>query len=414
MAEFEVKIVRVDDVTEHPDADRLTIVKIGGYNCVANKKDDGSWRYQKGDLVIYIPEGSVLQEWMLRELNMWNEEAGKGFLAGSAGNRVRAIKLRGVVSQGVLMPVRVEEQTLKDGSTWYYLSFQAEDAGRMIAEGPDLEACKDMVLGWDVAEELGVVKYEPPIPENMAGEVTPLHQHCLKFDVENWQKYPHLLAEGEEVVMTEKLHGTFTCLGFVPGLQNPDLYGGFAFAASKGLMAQGLVFKYNEANLMRNVYVRMFDQLFDKDIDYNRQNNLVGVMQTITESSTLPRVWIMGEIFGQGVQDLHYGQKGKSFRVFDIAVDSGNGVEYLNYDDMVRVCAALSLDTVPLLYRGPFSEARMVEHRDGKDTISGTNVREGTVIKPVVERRSDEIGRVILKAVSPRYLLRKGAATEYQ
>lgn len=411
MAEFEVKIVRVDDVIEHPDADRLTIVKIGGYRCIANKLEDGTWRYQKGDLVIYIPEGSVLQEWMLRDLNMWNEAEGKGFLAGSAGNRVRAIKLRGVVSQGVLMPVRVEEQTLKNGSTWYYLSFQAEDAGRMIAEGADLEVCKAEVLGWDVAEELGIVKYEPPIPESMAGEVIPLHEHCLKFDVENWQKYPHLLEDGEEVVMTEKLHGTFTCFGFISELNHPELMlGGNAFAASKGLMGQGLVFKGNETNLSKNVYVRMLQELFGSG-DPNGPAVLSKIFGQGSES--VDKLYIMGEIFGAGVQDLHYGQKGKSFRVFDIYVVKDGEAGYLDYDQMVRMTDLLGLETVPLLYRGPFSEDVMVQHRDGKDTISGSNVREGTVIKPVLERRCDEIGRVMLKSVSPKYLLRKGG-TELQ
>jgi RNA ligase (TIGR02306 family) len=106
MAEFEVKIVKIDDVSEHPNADRLTLVKIGGYTCIANKKEDGSWRYQKGDLVAYIPENSVLPEWLLKRLDMWNEEKDIGYLSGSKGNRVKAIKLRGTFSEGILFPVR--------------------------------------------------------------------------------------------------------------------------------------------------------------------------------------------------------------------------------------------------------------------------------------------------------------------
>ena len=106
MSTFEVPVLRVDEAIGHPDADRLTINTIGGYRCISNKFEDGSWRYNTGDLVVYIPEGSLLPEWLLRRLGMWNDEKGCGFLAGSKGNRVKAVCLRGQISQGLILPLK--------------------------------------------------------------------------------------------------------------------------------------------------------------------------------------------------------------------------------------------------------------------------------------------------------------------
>lgn len=58
MANFECKVVKIEKKANHPNADRLTIYNIGGYNCISNKLPDGSDRYNIGDLVVYIPENA--------------------------------------------------------------------------------------------------------------------------------------------------------------------------------------------------------------------------------------------------------------------------------------------------------------------------------------------------------------------
>ncbi len=72
----------------------------------------------------------------------------------------------------------------------------------------------------------------------------------------------------------------------------------------------------------------------------------------------------------------------------------------------------LGFDTVPVLYRGPFSEAAMREHTDGGATMDANHIREGIVMVPAVERRDARIGRVCLKSVSADCLTRKGG-TEF-
>jgi RNA ligase (TIGR02306 family) len=116
-------------------------------------------------------------------------------------------------------------------------------------------------------------------------------------------------------------------------------------------------------------------------------------------------VRVFAEIFGSGVQDLSYGRKAPEVQAFDVRI----GDRFLTPDerDLVLSCALL-IDRVPVLYRGPYSLEALEPHRDGKDTLSGSHVREGIVIRACAPGRHPLHGRKIGKWVSPDYLLRKG------
>jgi hypothetical protein len=199
MADFAVRVVEITDPVEHhPDADRLSLMTIGGYTCISNKLEDGSHRYSQGDLVVYVPEGAVVPEYLLKP-GFWNEEKGKGILVGSQGNRVKALKLRGIFSVGILFPtVRVsyDANTMSGIHRVSNLCVVNEDGDNMVVEAGD-----------DVAEFLGITKYEPPVPLELAGEVCNIHGKTTKYDFESIQTVPDLFTVGEDVVVTEKLHG---------------------------------------------------------------------------------------------------------------------------------------------------------------------------------------------------------------
>lgn len=391
MAQFEVKVVKVDHIEEHSNADRLTVVSIGGYQCVANKKPDGSWRYKAGDLVVYIPEASIVPEEILRRLNMWSDEKGMGILSGKNGDRVKAIKLRGVVSQGILYPVCCNNQDPTLGLSYIEL----DDATYYVEYGDDVQHI------------MGIEKYEPPIPANMAGEVASIYEYAFKYDVENWQKYPEILQDSEEVIFTEKVHGTFMGVGYIPGLSHPEMPHGDIVVFSKGLGGNGLFFKDNENNSF-NVYLRMWKTI-------NEDDKLRQDLKTISEANNNQPVYMFGELYGDGVQDLSYGLKSgaRHFRGFDIYIGKPGVGYYLNYDEKHAMFTSISVDSVLTLYRGPWSKDKAEECCSGNDAISGSHVREGIVINTVVERRDPKIGRVQLKYINPDYLLRKGNTTEY-
>jgi RNA ligase (TIGR02306 family) len=256
--------------------------------------------------------------------------------------------------------------------------------------------------GEDVTSFLGITKYEPPIPTSMAGEVFNAFGKTLTYDIENIKNFPDALIEGEEVVMTEKLHGTWACFGLNVEMNGDEIGTITPIVTSKGLSAKGLAFKDNEAN-EKNLYMKTFKELgmYDKLYD------------TVCCQGGLS-VYILGEIYGEGVQDLQYGVNGKSFRAFDIYFGEPGSGEYLNYDDFKGKCDLLGIDTVPVLYRGPYSREIIEQNTNGKETVSGTEacIREGGVIKPVIERKVDGLGRVNIKSISEAYLLRKNG-TEF-
>lgn len=378
MASFNVKVVKLT-IEDHPNADKLEIAQIDGYQCVV-----GKGQYQTGDLAVYIPEQAIVPEWIIEKLNL------QGKLAGKDKNRVKAVKLRGVTSQGLLYPLikafahDVNYDINKNDVVWLWiLAMQDEYGAKQLYVN----------LGDDLTELLKITKYEPQIPAHMAGEVWNAYGYTLKYDIENIKNYPDVLQPNEEVVITEKLHGTWCCFGLYPGMDTP-------IVSSKGQSAKGLAFKLNEAN-ENNLYVKTYYLYKD-------------ALEALANWYEHKHVYIVGEIFGAGVQDLHYGQSKPMFRAFDIFVGDSNSGGYLDYSQFDSICYLIGLPTVPLLYKGPWDKQALIEkYTSGKTVLDeGENIREGIVIKPTQERR-DECGRVLLKSISDDYLLRKGNATEY-
>lgn len=99
MSTLKCEVVRVT-IQEHPNADALEIAQVRGYQSIVRKG-----QFETGDLAVYIPEQAIVPEWLLRRLNLWDDDKGKGKLAGSNGDRVKAQKIRGVLSQGILLPL---------------------------------------------------------------------------------------------------------------------------------------------------------------------------------------------------------------------------------------------------------------------------------------------------------------------
>lgn len=369
MSTFQVPVIGVT-IEPHPDpeATQIELARVKGYVSVVKKG-----QFQTGDLVAYIPEDSIVPMSILHELNLVKEKDGVvvGALAGRDGTRLRAIRLRKALSQGICYPAR---------SHW--------------------------VEGMDVAEELGITKWEPEIPSQMAGDVWFAgSDRTLPYDVENYKNYPNVLQNGEPVQFTEKIHGSNSLIGIVPKNYAHSEHG-HRIVASKGLGNKGLALKLNDAN-ENNLYIRAA-----------RQNDVFSHLEKVFGDDTF--VFLQGEVFGGGVQDLTYGyDAGKNmigYRVFDIYVGKPREGRYLNDDEVDEVLGKLGLPRVPVLYRGPFSVEVMQQYTDGKETVSGKemHIREGIVMKPLIERQHDELGRVMLKSVSGNYLCRKGNTTEYQ
>lgn len=378
MSTHRVEVVKIDAIEKHSNADRLEIAKIAGWQVVVGKSS-----FKPGQLALYIPVDSILPNSLEMRL----------FPLGSKitlkKGRVRSIKIRGQMSQGMIIKLEdvMEELLARD----------------MHAE---LEA-EAFNVGDDFAELLGVTKYEPPEPEFGGGSGTrakkasknQINPNFKKYtDIENIKWYTNVFQEGEMAYISEKLHGTSARYGFVPrhyeGFLAPARTAVMNFLAKWGIVkAQQFVYGSRNCQLQtgsnkswyaEDVYAKILEQ-------YNIKERLQ------------PGECIYGEIVGHNIQkNYNYGCKEgeHKFYVYDVMVDG----KYLDYPAFARWCSNRGFEPVPKLYVGPWSQEVHMKYRDGDSTIGGQKIREGVVVKSVVDGESI-CGRKVLKSISDAYYL---------
>ena len=367
MADLIVKSQAITALRPHPNADRLEIAEVGGWQCVVVKDT-----YREGDVVVHVPPETLVPKALAVRLGI------DGYLSFSHGKpdfgRVRAARLRGEVSHGFVF---------------------SDD--------------RFTVAGEDAVAAFGFQKYEPP-PNLFAGNRMPEYAGFDKYtSIENIKNFLDVFHEGEEVVFTEKIHGTNSRIGHI-----------MVRDKARGELVPRIAVGTHRTQ------IEVSDEGKEGSL-YGYPLTLEGVRRALWmpavekgnevlegASPNVNRI-LYGEIFGPRINDYHYGQTSPAYRAFDIK----EGQAFLDYDEFVAQCAAFDIATAPALYRGPFSldavDAFTNRWNGGKSQV-GTNpdqLREGIVIRPVKERTHPEIGRVILKAIADSYLTR-GKGTENQ
>jgi RNA ligase (TIGR02306 family) len=367
MSSLIVEVCRVDAVERHPNADRMCICSVKGWRvCAGRDPDTGRNQFEPGDPCVYVPPDSVLPPELSDRLGCTRYLSPLAKNADGVrppGGRVRVARLRGEPSYGLIMP----------------------------PDDPSLP------IGADVAAVLGITKWEPP-PVHSDGEADVPHPAFHHYtDIENYRNFPEVFLDGEEVVLTEKLHGMNCRLGLVRDGDEWVLMAGSHNQRRKPTDSKGRTSQF---------WMVLTDPVRDL-LHHIRDRAAHGVV-------------VFGELFGCGVQDIWYGlENGRfGFRAFDLAVDS----KYLDFDDKTSLFARFGVEQVPILYCGPFSRQVIEEHVSGPTTMCPPEMagkfkgREGIVITPTREREAalggHNFARVILKAISFEYLERKGG-TEY-
>ena len=358
--QHKVEIRKIGEVFHHPKADRLEIVKLenSAYEFVSRKNS-----FKKGDISLFIPEGSILPEWMIEESGLRN------MLAGKKQNRVRVSKVRGHFSHGILKP-------LEEGGT---LSRPSE-TGREYLKGR---------FKYNYAEWLGITKYIPEIPTRFDGNVAPLMDvRFPSFDVQDYQEDISLL-EGKTLDVVEKLNGT-CCL-----LLHHE---GKSYTTSKGHSHENLYYCGEES-----LYVKTVSPLKDNLLLMGKDIlNLLGI-RTDT-------FCILGEIIGNKIQDNYYGLDRHQFVLFDF-IYYEEFWKRIPYPLLMRESVVRSIVHAPFLCRIDYESPEQIENICSKDSIQCNEKKgmEGVILRdayPDIVCHPPIVG-LMVKAVSPNYQVKK-------
>lgn len=378
------------EIRPHENADALEIAIVGGYHAVVPKG-----QYKTGEFALYIPEAALVPDELLEELGL------TGRLAGSGKNRVKAIRLRGVVSQGIVC----RPAALGAPKSWDRLREGAEDGADWIGQ----------FLDQDYAGELGIEKWIPKVPGQMRGKIRERGRARILpwIEITNIKKPGERREweDGEPVIATEKIHGTH-CMVTLAKVYETLSKDGEPVASrwtreweflvsSKGMGKQGWDLVEEDGN----VYWRAARQ-------YGLEMWLRAFVLATNWGNDGPpdRIGLYGEVFGESIQDLHYGFKGSDlgYRAFDLKIESRwvNSGTFTTFTRGISAVYGIDLPLVPMLYSGPYDHDLLTELASGKSRVGGGHLREGLVVRPQAEQRDGSGGRKVAKYISDAYLLR--------
>lgn len=326
-------IQKIADLKPIPNADAIEVATVLGWNVVVKKNE-----FKVGDLCVYIEIDSVLPPRPEFE-----------FL--SPKYRIKTVRLRGQVSQGICFPL----------SILFGTSMQNEDK---IEEGVD------------VTEILGVVKYEPPIPSEMAGKMRgPFPGFIPKTDETRIQSYPDILTKYQSIpfYVTEKLDGSSVTMfikddEFHVCSRNTDLFD-------------------TPDNTIWQVA---------KEMDIEKKLRDMG-----------GKYALQGEIVGGKIQGNKL-KLPKAVIYFFNLYDMEKG-EYVSFDTFSLMAMQFNFPRVPLIdayFYLKGSVDAMVEWSTRKSVINPDAWAEGFVFRPRTEMRDPDLGRLSFKVINPEFLLK--------
>jgi len=321
-------------------ADMIELASVGGWNVVV-AKDVG---HKVGDKVVYCEIDSFLP---IREEFEFLRKSSYKKMGEQEGFRLKTIKLRGQVSQGLILPISVVPIT-------------------------QFTSANDLPEGMDVTEMLGIVKYEPPIPAELAGKVKGQFPSFLrKTDEERIQNLTREFEEWKyqskhQFYVTEKLDGSSATFYYNNG--------------EFGVCSRNLELLETEGNTFWKVAREM--DLENKLSKYGRNISL------------------QGELIGEGIQGNPYkikGQKVMFFNVFDIDEQQREGL-----GGFLKIMDDLFLEFVPIIdivFELPDSVDEMLKIAEGKSKLNSNTEREGLVVRSIDTKIS-------FKAISNKFLLK--------
>ena len=321
-----IQRIKALDLIENADA--IVRATVLGWQLVV-KKDE----FQVGDLCVYS------------EIDCLMPDRPEFEFLKPRGMRIRTIRLRGQISQGLCSPLSI------------------------------LPENTPITEGGDVTDILGITKYEPPIPANLAGLAKGFFPSFIpKTDETRVQVLQDLLDKyaGELCFVSEKMDGSSVTY--------------FVKDGEFGVCSRNLELLETEDNSIWK---------------FARVHDIENKLKALGKNYAL-----QGEIIGEGIQNNKYKLRGQTvafFNVFDI-----DAYKFLDFQDFILMIKNLCLTTTPILETNfvlTNDIPSLVEKAIGKSVLKNDVHREGIVIRPLVERY-DRDGRVSFKSINPEFLLK--------
>ena len=333
-------IRKVSSIQPIEGADSIEIAVVDGWKVVTKKGE-----YVPGSLCIYCEIDSFLP---IKEEFEFLRKSSYKKMGDQEGFRLKTIRLRGQLSQGLILPISVVPIA-------------------QFATGHDLPE------GLDVTEMLGIVKYEPPIPAELSGKVKGGFPSFLrKTDEERIQNLvkeyeEYKLTSEHQFYMTEKLDGSSATFYMNEG--------------EFGVCSRNLELLETEGNTFWKVA---------RELDLENKFKIKG------------NICLQGELIGEGIQGNPYKIKGQTVRFFTgFDIDK---YQRISFPELVVMLSDMGLQYVPILNQElgfvlPETVEDMLKYAEAKSVLNDKTEREGVVVRSMD-------GTISFKAISNVFLLK--------
>ena len=346
-------IKRIEEIKAIENADLICAYRVDGWWVV-----DQKGKYNVGDLVVYCEIDSWIPNSIAPFLSKGQEPRE---FEGVKGERLRSIKLKGQISQGLLLPIAILKSFIADYQQYHDLS---EDN--------------------DVTDILGILKYERPMSAQLAGLAKGNFPSFIpKTDEERIQNLNKNLSiwnhQQLEVEISEKLDGSSMTVFF----RNNSIDDDGNTVSEFGVCSRNLQLKETEGN------------------SFWRAARKYNIEEKLTELNL--NIAIQGELCGPGIQGNKYKLSDVEMFVFTIYnIDTG---EYLTSYERTDLCKELGLKHVPVLDTltlGDETIDSLLDKAEGKSALNSKTEREGLVFKGINDTS------IHWKAISNKFLLKNG------
>ena len=315
-------IRKISDIQSIPGADMIELAIVDGWKVVVAKNVE----HKVGDMVVYCEIDSFLP--IKEEFEFLRKSSYKKMSDGTEGFRLRTIKLKGQVSQGLILPLKDLQLPNKD-----------------LLE-----------VGMDVTNLLGISKYEPPIPAELSGKVKGLFPSFLrKTDEERVQnlsnEYENL--KQHKFYVTEKLDGSSATFYSKDGVF--------------GVCSRNLELLETEGNTFWKVAreLKLEEWLTSQDVNYSIQGELIGNPYKIK------------------------GQTVGFFNAFNIDTQEYLGLE--EFEKLISSMGIKSVPILDREFTLPDTIDELLTYADEKSVLNSNFDREGVVIRSLDRKISFKV-----------------------